>query len=795
MTGLFQDVRYALRQLRKSIGFTSVAVITLALGIGATTAIFTVANDFLFRPLPFGNAGQIVMVKRYDPELAHSGWADRPTFRYWREQNRVFEEMAAWSEARDQYNLTGAEGPERVPGKQVSSGFFRVLGVETVLGRTFSAADDQPGGERNAIISHALWQKRYGGATDVVGKRMVLDGEGYTIVGVLPAGFRFSATSEDVWTPLDVLSNGGAGGFNLNVIALLRPEATVGQAQANLEALATQLGHELPDQWTGRQKVAVENLRDRYARQLRPALLTLLVAAALVLLIGCTNLSNLMLARAIARSKEIAVRRALGACRGRIIQQMLVEGSLLALLGGTVGLLTASVGVRVFYAALPAAWHPLALGGMDYRVLIFASTVSVLTVLFFGLTPALSGTGLDVNQVLKESPRSALPGSRRRLFRTVLAAGEVALATMLLAGTGLLLKSFIRLTAVNMGFRSENVLTVSLTRTRTGTDEFYNQVLERVTALPQVRAAGAINYAPLSGGVWGQDITLEGRPPRPRGDYIWASHRSVTIGYFRAMEIPLLKGRSFVATDWEQRVAMISETMARRYWPGEDPVGKRFGVNCFDTKCNWNTVVGVVGDVKELGPTGEPVTAMYFPETMPTMMLIVRAARDPILLGREITDIIHSIDPEQPVSTIESMEKTVSESESPQRLTTLIAGLFATLALVLATIGLYGVASHSVEQRRHEFGVRLALGARPRDITRMTVRQGMVVASAGLVAGIVGALSTTRLIQGLLFFVQPSDPSVLALAGLVSFAVSIVSVYFPARRASGFEPNVVLRYE
>jgi putative ABC transport system permease protein len=796
MGTIIQDVRYAVRMLAKNPGFTAVAVLTLALGIGANTAIFTAANDFLLRPLPFGNSDRVVMVKRYFKDFPESGTNDPPTFAFWREYNHVFEDVAAWNVMNDHFNLTGAEGPERVAAKQVSASFFRVLGVKPVLGRTFSAAEDRAGGNRVAVISHSLWETRYGGNPGILGKMIILDGKDYSVIGVLPVGFRFSTIPEDVWTPLREELDYGHGGEFLNVIGLLKPHVTPAQAQADIVAITTPWARQFADWGNGDQWVAVESLRDRYTRDLRPALLALLVAAALVLLIACANLANLLLARATSRYKEIAMRRALGASRARITRQMLSESLVLALLGGPAGLLLAFAGTRVFYAALPAAWQPIARGGFDATVLTFALVTMLLTVFLIGMAPAWSASGFDLNEGLKDGQRSLLAGMGRRSFRAALVVGEVALAASLLTSATLLIKSFARLSAVNMGFAAENVLTVDLARTKGGEDAFYKDVLERLSALPRVRAAGAIDFKPLYGGpTWGQDITIEGRPPRAPNDYIYAGHRSVSVGYFRAMGIPLLKGRTFVASDPERGAAIISESMARRYWPGEDAVGKRFGVNCHEGGCRWNTVIGVVGDVKEEGATAEPATLMCFLEMMPKMTVVVRAAQDPTDLIADVRGVIRSVDSDQPIGSIRTMDNIVSEYVAPRRLTMLMAGLFAALALLLAMVGLYGVVSYSVAQRSHEFGIRMALGAERGDILRLVVGQGSKLILTGVGLGILGALALTRFMSSLLFGVRPDDPLIFLTATILLIAVALLASYIPARRAANVDPMEALRYE
>ena len=796
MSTLLQDLRFGLRMLARNPGFTAVAVIMLGLGIGVTTTIFTAANDFLLRPLPFANSDRLVTVKRYFQSLPQGGTNDPPTFKFWREQNHVFDDMAAWSVMLDHFNLTGAEGPERVPAKQVSASFFRVLGVKPILGRTFSVAEDKAGGNHVAVISHPLWQTRYGGNSAILGRTIILDGKDYTIIGVLPAGFRFSTTPEEVWTPLAEFLDGGHGGEFLQVVAWLKPGVTLAQAQADIEAITTPWARQFPDWGNGDQRVAVESLRDRYTRELRPALLALLVAAGLVLLIACVNLANLLLARATSRYKEIAMRRALGAGRARIIRQMLSESSILALLGGSAGLLLAFASTRLFYAALPAGWQPILRGGIDAKVLAFALVTLLLTVFLIGMAPAWSAAGFDLNGGLKDGMRSPLASMSRRSFRAALVAGEVALAAMLLTGAGLMSKSFARLSAVNLGFDSENVLTVDLARTKGREEAFYKDVLERLSALPQVRAAGAINFKPLHGGpAWGQDITIEGHSTRAPNDLIYAGHRSVSLGYFRAMAIPLLKGRSFVATDQDKRVALISEAMARRYWPGEDPVGKRFGVNCARGGCAWNSVIGVVGDVKEDGATAEPAKAMYFLETWSDMTLVVRAAQNPRNLIADVRAAIHSVDSDQPLGGIRTMENIVSEFVAPRRLTMLISGIFAALALVLAMLGLYGVISYSVAQRSHEFGIRMALGAAKGDILRLIISRGLTLTAAGVIAGMAGALALTRVLTSLLFGIAPNDPVTFGAVAALVICGALVACYIPARRAAKVDPMVALRHE
>lgn len=794
-----QEIRYALRMVRKNFGFTALAILMLGLGIGVTTTIFTAVNDFLLRPLPFRDADRIVTVLRYSRKFPESGTNDPPTFEYWREHNRVFEDIAAWSVLLNYLNLTGAERPERIPAMQVSAAFFRVLGVNPALGRTFADAEDQAGANRVVVISHSLWQARFGGNIGILGKTLVLDGEDYTVIGVLPAGFHFSTRSEQVWIPLRLpglaLTNGHGSEF-LYVIARLRRGMTMTRAQADLEAITTPWARQFPDWSNGNQWIAVESLRDRYDRELRPALLPLLVAAALVLLIACANLANLLLARTGARRKEIAMRRVLGASGARIISQALSESSIVAVLGGSTGLLMAFFGTRIFYAALPGDWLPIGRRGIDATVLAFTVLTLIVTVFLIGMVPAYNAIRFDLNESLKDHLRSPLVGMGRRSFQAAVVAGEVALATLLLTGTALLVKSSIRLSTVNLGFSSENLLTVDLARTGKDVNGFYQDLIDRITDLPHIVAAGAINFKPLySGPSWYQDITIEGRPSRDLIHTIYAGHRSVTLGYVSTMRIPLLKGRLFVATDQDKRVALVSESMARHCWPGEDPVGKRFGINCSDSPCNWDSVIGVVGDVREDGATGEPAITMYLLEMAPSMTLVVRSDENPTMLIGLLRSIIHSVDPEQAIGGIQTLGSIASELAAPRRLAMLISTVFVALALPLAMVGLYGVLAYTVDRRSHEIGIRMALGATKGDILALIVAQGLGVALAGIVTGIAGALALQEVLKSLLFGISPTDPITFGEVAILLICISLLACYIPARRASKAEPLVALRHE
>ncbi len=794
---MLQDVRYAVRLLAKTPGFSLMILFALAIGIGANAAIFTAANDFLFRPLPFADSGRLVAVTETAKMKALSGWTSPRDYLDWRDQNHVFEDMAAWSSLGA--NLTGGGEPERVPGMQVTASFFPVLGVKALLGRSFLPREDVPKGDPVAVLSYSLWQRRFAGRRDILGQPITANGKQFTVVGVMPPGFWFTNAHEDFFVPLGLNPAGTyRGGHYLKVIARLKHRITQEQAQMEMNAILGAI-HRLDSENAG-QGIEIERLRDHMTRAVKPALLALLAAVGLVLLIACANVANMLLARAAGRVKEIAVRRAIGAHSGRIVRQMLTESVLLAAAGAGLGLLFAYWGVAILYRSIPASLQPLRMGGVDWTVLGFTGTLALLTGLLYGLAPAYLGTGLDLVQSLKEGGHTRTLGGERRV-RGWLVIFEVALSVVLLAGAGVLIKSFVRLSAVEPGFKPEGVLTVRIQRQRYQ-EEFCSQVLERSSAVPGVVAAGAASNLPMTGQDWGQNLTVEGRPFHGDQDYVWACHRVTSLNYFRTIGMRLLKGRLFNAADSGDRpqVAVINEACAKKAWPNEDPVGKRFRIGDYPKRAGDPiAVIGVVADAKYLGLADEAFPEMFFSMDQGGatngMTFVFRTVGDPHALIGTVRGIIRGIDPDQPITKVSELETLVADSAAPQHLTMLLGGVFGVLALVLAGTGLYGVVSYSVAQRTHEIGVRMALGAPQARVVRLVVMQVMRLTMSGLALGLAAALGAGRLLSSLLFDVSPHDPAILVGVSVVFGAIALVASYAPARRAAATDPLAALRYQ
>jgi putative ABC transport system permease protein len=792
--------------LLKSPGFTAVAVITLALGIGANTAIFSIVNTVLLRPLPYPDSDRLVQVASTQRHLERwYDWVSYPDFVDWRTENRVFEDMAAYRAFG--FTLTGLDHPELLPGMFVSASLFSVLRAEPMLGRSFLPEEDQPGRNRVVIISYGLWQRRFGSDPGLVGKAVQIDGQSYTVVGVMRPGFHFRQAAawgdRDVWIPgtRDPERNDRYS-HNHWVVARLKPGVTIEQAQANMEAIARGLAQRYPeDQDMG---VMVTLLQEKVANNIRPALLVLMGAIGLVLLIACANLANLLLARGVARKKETAVRQALGASRGRLLRQWLTESLLLALLGGAAGLLLAFQGIEFILW-----WGPnlprLEETTIDLRVLAFIFLLSLASGVMFGTAPALQSSKIDLQEALKESgTRSA--GLGRARTRSLLVVGEVALALMLLVSAGLLIRSFVRLLEVDPGFNPESILTgeILLPTPKYAAPRrqaaFFKEVVERVEALPGVQAAGGSSSVPLIDNDTG-GIQIEGRPePHPGELAVQAEKPKVTPGYFRAMEIPLLRGRTFTWADNERSlpVAIISRMAAELYWPNEDPIGKRVSIYDGDERGPvWREVVGIVGDIRHDGLKERVRPGIYVPVLQsPTfiMVLAVRTRMDPSSLSAAIRRAVMAVDKDQPVF-LRTMEQAVSDSMSDRRFQMTLLGVFAAVALLLAAIGVYGVISYSVSQRTHEIGVRMALGAQRRDMLRLVMGQGMRLALTGVAVGLVAAFAMTRVLSSLLYGVTATDPGTFAGVSLLLVGAAFLACYIPARKATKVDPMVALRYE
>jgi putative ABC transport system permease protein len=810
LDALLQDLRYGARMLRKNPGFTLVAILTLAVGIGANTAMFSVVYTVLLKVLPYPQADHLVMVYedvhlpnyQNDRNVASPG-----NFSDWMAQNTVFESMAAYRNR--SFNLTGVGEPIRVEGELVSAGFFPTLQVNAALGRVFTPDEDRPGNSHVVVMSDGLWRSRFGSDPRVLGQKVLLDSEAYEIVGVMPTGFHFPDPDDQLWAPMELtptdLSNRGS--HFLDIFARLKPGVTLAQAQTELNVIARRLTQLYPDSNTG-QTVNVVPLHEDIAGPVRPALLVLVGAVGLVLLIVCANMANLLLARASARHREIAVRLALGASRARVARQLLTESILLALLGCGVGVLLAQWGLgalKIIAATNLPRTEELSLSA---PVLLFSVAISLMAGLVFGVSPAFQAVRGNLQDTLKSGSRESATSSRLRT-RSLLVVLETALGFVVVIGAGLLVRSFLRMERVQLGFQPDGVLTFRVIprgdryKESAQRTAFYQQVIERLQALPGVRSAAAVTFIPLTLAKGSKGFTIEGRAPSSPGQIPMAGYDIVTPQYFQTLRVPLLEGRDFTRSDSPQTqpVVIVNEAMAKRYWPGEDPLGKRFHQSGPDDKFPWMTIIGVVANVREFSPTVEPEPTMYFPIAQFTYAdgvlrdWVVRTKSDPLRIASSVPAAIWSVDKNLPVTRIRTMEEVRSISLAAHRMHLLLFGLFAALALALATIGIYGVLAYSVAQRTREIGVRLALGACGNDVLRLVILQGMRLAAFGIVLGLLGALALTRLMAGMIYGVSSTDPvTFLAVATLLAF-VALAACYVPARRAMRVDPMVALRYE
>jgi predicted permease len=817
MGNLWQDLRHGARVMLKSPGLSAVAVLALALGVGANTAIFSIVNATLLRPLGYQQPERLMMVWETNAKRGGEIPTSMLNFKDLRDNGQSFEGIAAFMDAN--FNLTGGAEPERVVGLRVSAPLLSMLGVQPLHGRVFLPGEDGPSAPRVIVLSHGLWQRGFGADPGLVGRTVSLDGEAHTVVGVMPPGFKFppqfSATiassqytmaRAELWVPLTPDAIPQAREVRgLYMVGRLKPGADAPGSEAELNVVARRLQQDFPaaDADMG---VRVIPLQQQVTGDIRTALLVLVVAVGCVLLIACANVANLLLAKATARRKEIAVRLALGASRARVIRQLLTESALLGLAGGAVGLLLAAVCVNRLGALSPPSLARLKDVSLDWRVLAFTFAVSLLTSLLFGLAPALQATKTDLAESLKEGGRGNSASGRQNRLRALLVVSEVALALVLLIAAGLMLKSFVRLQNVNPGFNAENLLTLELQLPPAGYGEppqqltFQRRLVERVGAIPGVQRVATVDNLPFSGNEANHSVTMEGRPvanPSERPRAFW---RSVSPDYFQTMGIPVRGGRAFADSDAAEApaAAILNEAAARQFWPGEDPLGKRFKRGRPDSKNPWLTVVGVVAGVShtslEVGVQPE-IYVPFLQNPGPTVTLLARTATDPRGLTAAVRREVSALDAGLPVSNIKYMDEIVAGSVAQPRLYTLLIGVFAGLALALAAIGIYGVMSYSVVQRTHELGVRLALGAQPRDILRLIVGQGMALALAAIVVGLAASFALTRLMKSMLYGVSASDPATFVGIPVLLALVTLVACYLPARRATKVDPLVALSRE
>lgn len=813
METLWQDLRYGFRALTKSPGFTAIAVLSLALGIGANTAIFSVVNAVLLKPLPFRDPERLVMVWEDQSAIGFPRDDVAPAnFADWKMQQSVFEDMAAltWKS----FNLTGDGEPERILAHGVTANFLPLLGIQPVLGCVFSPEEDRPGSGNVAILSYGLWQRRYGGDPAVLGRDILLNGEKYAVVGVMPSGFQYMQGDIGMWVPAALTQDQVSDRDNhyLTVLARTKPGVSIEQAQADIQTITKRIARDYPDDAEGLSSVVV-SLREQLAGKVRRPLVMLVVAVAFVLLIACANIASLLLSRAVIRRKEIALRTALGASRWRIVRQLLSESLLLASMGGVVGLLIVGWSFTLLKQLIPDGMVLSTNLKLDLPVLGYAMSVSVLTGIIFGLAPALNASGIDLNIALKEGTSRTSASTAGNKLQGAFVVAEVALALVLLIGTGLMIRTVLNLRSQYSMFHPENLLTVRtilpdtkyrdlreyITKEHNHRVAFYDQVLEEVSVLPGVVSAGYTTSVPLvwKGGASG--FITENRQPDPAVPAN-AIHRQVSAAYFQTMGISLRKGRYFDDRDGQQSlpVAIINETMAHSYWPDEDPLGRRFKLGV--PNAPWLTIVGIVADVRQMGMDVPVKSEMYFPYRQIASHpwygprdLVVRTAGDPMKLVSAVREVIRRVDPDQPISNVATMEELLTRETGSRRLGMILLSVYSGLALLLAALGIYGVLSYVVAQQTHEIGVRLALGAGSGDILGMVLRRGATLVFIGVMIGALAAFALTRLMTSLLFGVSATDPPTFSGIALMLILVALAACLLPARRATRVDPMVALR--
>ena len=810
MDSLIKDIRYGVRGLLKHPGFTALVVITLALGIGASTAIFSVVDSVLLRRLPYTNASRLVAIQ----ELSPAGKRVQVTsanFLDWRAQNTVFENLAAIKQTTS--NLALSDHAERIDLAQANANFFDVFGVKPQYGRLFIPQDEQAGHEPVVVVSNALWQRRFGSDPSLVGKPITLDGKNYTVVGVAPAGFQYPDKTElwvpplklvpELWPNQDVTQTRGMG--YLAAVATLKPGVSLPQAAAEMETITARLRQQYPNT-NNRRFNRVVSLQEHLVGDTNKLLWLLLGAVTFVLLIGCANVANLLLASGASRQKEMAIRTALGASRARVVRQLFTESTLLALTGGTVGLIIAFWGVAGITKLLPGDFPRLNEIHMNVRVLAFTFAASVLTGILFGLVPALQISRPDVQESIRETGRGVSGNRRQSGFRQALIVVEVALSVVLLVGAGLLFRSFLRLQSVNTGFVSEHVWTARLTPSGTSYanqadyDRFYSQVLQKVSAVPGVQDAGLINTLPLDKGPT-TGFRVDGRPVETPDKWPSVNYRAVSPNYFRAMGIPVLQGRAYTDRDTTNTppVMIVNQKLADENFAGENPIGKRitFG-NMNNNQPVWFEIVGVVANVRSLELREEPTPELYFASLQdywPAMSLVVRSNGNTPSLSASVRQIVNEIDKSVPVSNVQMMDHVVSSSITQPRFNLFLLGLFSTVAMLLSAAGIYGVTAYTVAQRTHELGIRIALGAQVSDVLKMILGQGMAVIGIGLAIGLAAAFGLVRLLRSFLFGVGEKDPFTFVAITVLLLLVALLACYIPARRATKVDPLEALRYE
>jgi putative ABC transport system permease protein len=806
---LSQDLRYGARMLLKNPGFTAIAVLALALGIGANSAIFSVVNGLLLRPLPYKNPGQLVVIWENATHLGFPKNTPSPAnFLDWQKQATVFEGMGAFAERT--FNLTGVGEPERLEGRRVSANLFALLGVQPILGRSFVPDDDKPG-TKIALLNESLWKRRFGSDPAVIGRSLALNGESYTVVGVLPNSVRlpaFGTWRDQVWVPMAFPAEEAAqrGNHFLEVIGRMKPGVTLAQARAEMETITGRLAQQYPED-NIRISSVVNPLHEEMVGNMKPALLILLGAVAFVLLIACANVANLLLARAAVRHKEIALRLALGADRVRLTKQLLVESVMLSLVGAAVGLVLAYAGLQVLTRFIPPDVAHAEMITIDGKVLVFTLIVALVTGLIFGLAPASQAAHFNLNDTLKEGGRDFGAGPRGKRLRSALVIAEVAVSFILLIGAGLLINSFMHLRNLDPGFRADHLLALNVdlsevkypdTGRRTA---FFDELVRRVQALPGVRSVAVAGNLPFTYNGDSMPIGVEGLPDPPPDqwpDVIW---RTVGPNYFGTMGIPLVRGRDFTDQDTLDTTltVVISEQTAKHYWPNDDPIGKRLKPGSTTGSSPWRTVIGVVKDVRQNDFVAEPKMQMYFSfrqvKSLVANALVVRTSVDPLSLATSVRNSVWAVDKDQTVANMDSMEHVVAGAVARQRFSMLLLAIFAGVALVLAAVGIYGVMSYSVAQQTREIGIRMALGAQRSDVLKMTIKQGLKLVGLGLVIGLAAAFVLTRVMATLLFGISATDPLTFITISFVLLVVAMVASYIPSVRAMRVDPMVALRYQ